>query len=365
VAALADPRVRAYADLLVERCLDVQPRWQVTVRSTPPAAPLVEEVVRALARRGAYALVRIAMRPGDGGTELGWASEAPEELLSELPPVIAHERSAVDALVAIEAPENLREGAELPADRQQRLRAAMRPVLGRIVADDLRWIGCQYPTPALAQAAGMSLGAFADFLSGACLVDNGALRKRLERVAERFDRAETVRVVGADTDITFSLAGRHGLIDDGTGANVPGGEVFYSPVEDSAEGVVTFSEYPAAWAGHEVEGARLVFRGGRVVEASADRDEEFLLATLDADDGARVLGEFGIGANPAITRRMRNTLFDEKIDGTVHFAIGAGFPKRGGRNESAVHWDMVKALRGGGEIHCDGEVVQRDGAWVA
>ena len=151
----------------------------------------------------------------------------------------------------------------------------------------------------------------------------------MERIAEHFDRAETVRIVGAETDLTFSLAGREGKVD-ALGANMPGGEIFYSPVEDSAEGVISYSEYPACYLGHEVGGVRFRFEGGTIVDASATSDEEFLLGTLDTDEGARRLGEFGIGCNPGIQRHMRNTLFDEKMEGTIHLAIGTGFPQIGG-----------------------------------
>jgi aminopeptidase len=362
---VADPRIPDYARLLVDRCVDVQPEWQVLVTSSPLARPLVEEVCRAIGRRGAYALVRLSLRQAEGIIgDMNWALEAPAELLTELAPISRQEYDTADAFITIRAPENLREGAELSAERQALLRQSARPIIARFLTFDTPWVGCQFPTAAGAQAAGMSLETYADFIFGASLLDVTALRARLMRIAERFDAADTVRVLGEGTDISFSLAGRRGEIDDGTGANVPGGEVFYSPVEDSAEGVVTFAEYPAVLAGHEVDGARLVFRGGHVVEASAARDEEFLLSMLDADPGARVLGEFGIGSNPGIQDYVRNTLFDEKIEGTVHFAVGAGFPHIGGTNTSAVHWDMVKNLRTGGEIHCDGEVVQRDGVWL-
>jgi aminopeptidase len=145
---------------------------------------------------------------------------------------------------------------------------------------------------------------------------------------------------------------------------MPGGEIFYSPLEDSASGVVEFSEFPACYSGRTVDGVRLSFEGGRVVDASARSDEDFLVSTLDTDEGARVLGEFGIGCNPGITRHLKNTLFDEKMEGTVHFALGSGFAFLGGTNLSAVHWDMVKDLRNGGRIEIDGETVQEGGAWL-
>jgi aminopeptidase len=151
---------------------------------------------------------------------------------------------------------------------------------------------------------------------------------------------------------------------DAGGANIPGGEFFGCPVEDSAEGPIAFTEFPAVFQGRELAGIRLRFQGGVVVDASAETNEAFLHETLAADEGSRRLGELGIGCNPGITRYMRNTLFDEKIDGTVHLALGNGLPDLGGRNVSAIHWDIVKDLRPGGRIELDGEVVQRDGAWT-
>jgi len=189
-----------------------------------------------------------------------------------------------------------------------------------------------------------------------------ALREQMRRIADRFDAASEVRLVGQGTDLRFSLEGRRAEID-ALGANMPGGEFFFSPVEDSADGEITFSEYPACYGGRQVPGVYFRFERGRIVDATAAGDEDFLLATLDTDEGARRLGEFGIGCNPGIQQHMRNTLFDEKIEGTVHLAIGNGFPFIGGTNVSAVHWDLVKDLRRGGRIELDGGIVQENGAW--
>jgi aminopeptidase len=152
-------------------------------------------------------------------------------------------------------------------------------------------------------------------------------------------------------------------VEDGH-VNMPGGEVFYSPVEDSAEGEVCFCEFPAVYFGHEVSGVRFRFEHGEIVDASADSGEEFLLQTLDTDPGARRLGELGIGCNPGIERFTKNVGFDEKIHGTVHLAIGNSYASNGGKNLSSIHWDMVKDLRTGGRIYADGILVQEDGAWV-
>jgi aminopeptidase len=290
--------------------------------------------------------------------------EAPLERLREAPPLELHTLMHADALLVVDAPENARDDSAVGVDRLRAVQEAMRPLTERVTRHEVPWVGCQYPTPALAQEAGMSTDEFADFLYGACLLDWDAERERMQRYADRFDTASDVHIVGAATDLTLSIAGRSMRVDAG-GANIPGGEFFCSPVEGSAEGVVAFGEFPAVYRGREVQGIRLRFEAGRVVDASADTNEEFLLEVLDTDDGARRIGELGIGCNPGITRYMRNTLFDEKIDGTVHLALGAGFADLGGSNESDIHWDIVKDLRlPGSQIELDGEVVQRDGVWL-
>jgi aminopeptidase len=297
------------------------------------------------------------------GTNIPWAQEAPEELLGTPAPIEAYAFDNADGWISIEAPENTRELTGLPPERLARLQSGLRPHLERMFTHELRWVGCQYPTPSLAQEAGLSLQEFEDFLYGACLLDWDAERERMSRYAQHFDDAEEVRLVGAGTDIRIGVAGRPALVDAG-GANMPGGEFFLSPVEDSAEGEIVFSEFPAVYNGREVAGIALRFEAGRVVEASATANEEFLLEMLDLDEGARRLGELGIGCNPGITRYMNNTLFDEKMDGTAHLALGNGLPEVGGTNVSQLHWDIVKDLRQGGRIELDGQVVQEDGRWL-
>jgi aminopeptidase len=355
---VTDPRIEAYARLLVD-CVGPQPGWQVLVRSQPLGRRLVEEVSRELGRRGVRALVRLGF-DSVGGV---FVREAPLELLGSLSEIELNEIETADSYIAMIAPENTREGADVPADRAGLRQQAMRPPHEPYLRDEKPWVGCYFPTEAAAQDAGMTLPAFEDFLYGAVLIDWDELARKMERIAERFDAADTVRIVGHETDLLFSLAGREGKVD-ALGANMPGGEVFYSPVEDSAEGVITYSEYPACYIGHEVGGVRFRFESGRIVDASADSDEEFLLGVLDTDEGARRLGEFGIGCNPGIQRHMKNTLFDEKIEGTVHLAIGTAFPQIGGKNRSAIHWDMVKDLRKGGRIELDGKIVQENGKWL-
>ena len=355
-----DSRVDAYADLLVEQCVDVQPGWQVLLSGGVLARPLLQAVSRRIAQRGAYALQRVSLT--GSGVNIPWTSDASTELLSTFAPIEAYVYENADALISIQAPENTREISALPSDRLALYQAGMRPHLERIFTHDLKWVGCQFPTQALAQEAGMALGEFEDFLYGACLLDWDAERERMSRYAERFDEAEEARIVTDGTDLRLSLAGRRGEVDAGS-ANMPGGEFFFSPLEDSAEGTIAFTEFPAVYLGREVNGIRLRFEGGTVVEATADANEDFLVEMLDLDDGSRRVGELGIGCNPGITRHMKNTLFDEKIDGTVHIALGNGLPEVGGTNVSQLHWDIVKDLRNGGRIELDGRVVQEAGHW--
>jgi aminopeptidase len=358
---MSDARVQDYAKLLVEQCLDVQPGWQVVVSGGVLARPLLEEVNALLGRRGAYAIQRLSLN--GASVNVRWVQEVPMELLDNPSPIETHVFHEADAWIGVEAPENTRELAGVDPERLGRFQAGVRPHVERVFTYDLKWVGCQFPTAALAQDAGMSLAEFEDFLYGACLLDWDAERERMSRYAERFDAADEVRIVADETDITFSIAGRTGFVDAG-GANIPGGEFFFSPLEDSASGTIGFTEFPAVYAGREVKGIRLRFEEGTVVDASAEANEEFLVEMLDLDDGSRRVGELGIGCNPRITQYMKNTLFDEKIDGTVHLALGNGLPEVGGENVSQLHWDIVKDLRNGGRIELDGELVQENGKWL-
>lgn len=357
---MSDPRLERYAEMLVERCIGVKPGWQVIVKTrSTQSLPLAEAVVRVIARHGAYALPRIAAT----AFTYEWVRNAPEELLATPAGLDLHNGQSADAWVIIDDPENTRDASDIPSERLTPYRKAAREVEMKRMTFEVPWVGCQYPTPALAQDAGMSVAQFGDFLFGACLLDWDAEGQRMRKYADRFDSASEVHITAEGTDVMLSIEGRKGMVDDGH-LNMPGGEFFYCPVEDGTNGVIGFSEFPGVYVGNEVSGVRLEFKDGRVVDASAQSNEEFLIKTLDSDPGARVLGELGIGCNPGITRHMKNTLFDEKINGTVHFALGAGFPFMGGKNESSVHWDMVKDLRSGGRIECDGQVVQESGTWL-
>jgi aminopeptidase len=354
-----DPRIDEYARLLVERSIGVQPGWQVQVRATPLARPLVEALLEEIARRGAYPLLQLSFELIGGP----FAREAPLETLRVAAPLQRRIWEEADAFIAIWAPENSREGSELSEERKAALQEASTPMRERTMSMSVPWVVAEYPVLSGAQDAGMTLPEYEQFIFDAVLLDWNAEGERMRKIADVFDAAEQVRIVGPGTDLTLSLAGREGAVDDGH-INMPGGEVFYSPVEDSAEGVIEFSEFPAVYYGHEVNGVRLVFEGGRIVDATARSGEAFLVQTLDTDEGARRLGELGIGCNPGIQRFMKNVAFDEKIDGTVHLAVGNSYTFTGGKNVSSIHWDIVKDLRTAGELHADGKLVQQNGRWT-
>jgi aminopeptidase len=360
---VSDDRIDRYAEVLLDTCLGVQRGWQVLVWGTPWARPLLEHVMRRLAERGAYPLLRLTF---SGGLvyHRAWLRHAPLEAVSEPASIDVHALQQCDAVLAIAAPENTRDGADIAAERTSAVQKAYAPARSRLTENEVPWVMCWYPTPSLAQDAGMTLAAFEDFLYASCLVDWKAEHERISRYAKLFDAADEVRIVGEGTDLRLSVAGRRADVDAGFG-NMPGGEFFLCPVETSAEGTIAFTEFPAVWGGRELRGVRLRFSEGRVVDASAETEEAFLLETLDTDEGARRIGELGIGCNPAVDRYMGNVYFDEKMNGTLHVALGHGFDYVGGTNESAIHWDIVKDLRSGGRIELDGEIVQENGVWAA
>ncbi len=366
---MADPRIEKLADLLVNYSIAAKPGQNIAVQGSTLAEPLIQAVYASLLRAGANPTV-LAVLPGI--EELSYR-HASDEQLQHISPVFRLIMETYDGLISLMGSANTKELSNVPPEKMAlRQRAAgeiTRIFMKRFSSKEVRWVGTLFPTNAAAQDAEMGLGEFEDFVYGACLPDLDdpiGYWKRFsawqERLVAWLRGKKEVHVVGPDTDLRLSIEGRPFVNCDGK-ANMPDGEVFTSPVEGSVEGHVRYT-YPAVFRGREVTNVRLRLEKGRVVEASADKGEDFLLQTLDVDEGARVPGEFAIGTNSGITRFMRNTLFDEKIAGTFHMALGASIPESGGTNVSAVHWDMVCDLRQGGEIRVDGELLHKDGAFV-
>jgi aminopeptidase len=360
---MRDERLRKLARVLVDYSVEAGEGEQVLVAGGAAAEPLIKEVYTRLLHVGAIPIPQVAL---PGIQEL-FFEHARDLHYEKTPPVIHSIYEGADAVISIMAPHNTRALAGVDPRKQQALGKRDKAIQDLVVERD-RWALTLYPTQALAQESEMGLEEHEEFAFEAMALNEEDpvryWRRKAEeqgRLIERLEKARQVRIVGPGTDLTLSIEGRRFLNGDGT-HNMPCGEVFTGPVEDSANGEIYFS-VPVAVAGREVLGVRLCFEGGRVVEASAEKGEEYLNSMLDADEGARYLGELGIGTNYGIRRATKNILFDEKLGGTVHLAIGRSYEQTGGKNDSSVHWDLICDLREGGELYADGELIQKDGTF--
>jgi aminopeptidase len=329
---------------------------QVIISTTTLAVPLVSALHRALLEREAWPLVRVAP-PGLASDFYRYASE---RHLDGFAPLELSEMQSVDAVLRIDAPVNTRALVGIDPALIARAARARAPVQEARLAR--RWCGTLWPTDALAQQAGMSSRSYGEFVARALFLDRAdpvgawrALSARQASLVSQLASARSIRIEGPGTDLTLDVAGRTWINSDGR-HNMPSGEVFTGPHERSASGTIRFS-IPSSPRGVEVTGVSLTFRDGEVVSASAERGEEYLEAALATDAGARYLGELGIGTNPGIDRPTGSILFDEKMAGTVHLALGRSYPETGGVNSSALHWDLICDLRDGGRLSADGEVV--------
>jgi aminopeptidase len=352
-----------FADLLVGYCLESEPGDQVLIRSTDLAAPLLIELQRALLEHDAWPLLRVELP----GQVAGFYRHARDRHLDEISPLQLEEARQADASLSVQAPEDTRALAEIDPDR------LARAARGRHEARELtlsrRWATTLWPTRALADQAGMSLAELAAFVRRATFLDHAdpirawtGLRQFQARLVERLEDVEELRIEAPGTDLVLHVAGRTWVNSDGR-RNMPSGEVFTGPHEDSANGRIRYT-VPSSPAGVDVSGVELVFEDGEVVDFRAEQGEDYLGRALRTDDGARRLGEVGIGTNFGIDRAIGVILFDEKIGGTVHTALGRSYPETGGTNGSALHWDLICDLRQGGRLWADGEVLQEDGRFV-
>jgi aminopeptidase len=366
---LRDPRAERLAKILVGYSTAVKEGEVVSIDGENAAAPLLLAVYEEVLKAGGNPILNVSL----DGQAASYYKHASDAQLGWVSPVAEWMVDHADVRIAIGASANTRELSAVPPERQTRRQMATGELLGRMMErsaeGDFRWCYTLYPTNAYASEAEMSLADFEDFYYGACLAADGdpltawqRASDETKRLAEWIEGHEEVRVTAPGTDIVLGIAGRKFIPCDGR-HNMPDGEFFTGPVEDSVRGEVTF-HLPAVIGGREVSGVRLRFDAGKVVDASAERGEEFLVELLDTDEGARRLGELGIGTNYAIDRGTREVLLDEKIGGTVHMAVGKSYPESGGVNDSAVHTDLVCDLRLGGKISVDGEDFQVDGKFV-
>ncbi len=363
---MADPRLISLADILVNYSLKIQHGDWVGVKGDIITEPLIAEVVRAITIAGGHAT---AIMDSDGLTE-NFMRQANVDQLNWVSPVTELVYNKVDALITIMGTSNTRSLTNIDPIKNQKLAVAhsqlTKHFMHRMAEKDIRWVGTLFPCPAFAQEADMSLAEYEDFVFGTTFADQPnpiaewmRIHDEQQVIVDWLKGKKYVTVKGPNADITLSIAGRDFINSDGI-KNMPSGEIYTSPIEDSANGWVNIT-YPAIRAGREVEGVYLEFKDGKVVAASAKKNETFLLSQLDADEGARYLGEFAIGTNYGITKYTKNILFDEKIGGTFHLAIGGGFPEIGGKNTSSIHWDFICDIKSDSEISVDGEVLYKDG----
>jgi aminopeptidase len=366
---VADPRVERLAGVLVDYSTQVRPGDLVCIGSSLAGAPLVSALYEKVLAAGGHPQLRADL-DGEAEALLTHGSDAQLEWLNPAP---MDEIERADVRIAIEAEANTRGLTGVDPARQARHARAREPLrkryFERSAAGELRSVVTLYPTHATAQDAEMSLDEYEDFVYRAGLLDNDdpvsawmALGERFVRLAGWLGGKRELRVVGDGTNLTLGVAGRTWIPCDGR-ENFPDGEVFTGPEETSVHGTVRFS-YPASYAGRRVSGIELEFEAGEVVRCRAERGQKFLREMLALDDGARRAGEFSFGMNEAVREFTGHTLFDEKIGGTVHLALGASYPESGGKNESALHWDLVCDLRTGSEVYADGELVYRDGRFL-
>lgn len=364
-----DPRIRKWADVLVTYSAPVQPEDEVVIRGTTLGEPLIVELARAVLERDGLPFIR--MSPPH--MEEIFFRYASDRVLDTLPEMRMMEYKRVDVAFSILSESNTRALTNVDPSRQVRLQRTLQPLseiyMNRAAEGDLKWCLTLFPTPAFAQDAEMGLLEYTEFVFQACFLNEEnpiarwqELAERQQKLVDHLDACREIHIRGPGTDLRLGIAGRIWINSKGTN-NFPSGEVFTGPVEEEVNGHISFT-FPAVYGGREVRGVRLEFEGGRVAEATAEHNEVFLLEMLETDEGARFLGEVAFGTNYNIQRFMRETLFDEKIGGTMHIALGRSYPETGGKNKSAIHWDMVCDLREDGEVYVDGELFQKNGRFV-
>ncbi|HEY7002802.1 MAG TPA: aminopeptidase [Gaiellaceae bacterium] len=366
---MIDPRVARLADLIVDYSLELGAGQIFRIDALDAGAPLALALYRSAIRAGAHPYLSIGL---EGTLEL-LLEHGNDDQIDYIAPQHWDEIEEIDAIATVWSESNTRALSRVDPGRHASYLAAQRRLHNRrwerIAAGEMRWCGTLFPTSAHAQDAGMSLASYEDFVFSACHVDTGdaaehwrLVASSLRARAKTLDTVKELHILGPDTDLKVSVEGRTWISAEGS-YNMPDGEVFTSPVENATEGEIRYT-FPAIYHGREVEDIRLRFEGGKVVQAEAARGDDYLKTLLDMDEGARILGEVAFGLNYEIDRFTRNILFDEKIGGTMHLALGSAFSQAGGSNTSGLHWDMICDLREEGEVYADGELVWQAGQFL-
>lgn len=365
---MTDTKIREFAKVLVEKSAEIEEGDNVyLIAKSLDSLPLFEEVRRQIIKKGAHPHEHLLYdsQIGSEGMDYDLIKYASEEQLRNVSDAKMQEMKNMDAYIRIGGNDNTKELLGLESGKISKRKKATEKILSERLKK--KWVTTRWPTDGMAQSADMSTQNFRKFVFDSITeIDWDELEAKNAKIKEKFDQSSEVRIVAENTDLRFSIEGRKGEPCNGT-HNIPDGEVFYAPRKYSVEGEIKFS-FPGVENGTEVEGIWLKFEDGKVVDCSAEKNEKFLEDMLDTDEGAKYIGEFGIGTNRQIQTHTGNTLFDEKIGGTVHLALGRAYersvPDGEERNTSGIHWDIVQDLRDNGKILLDGEVVQENGEWV-
>ena len=357
--SLTDPRITKQASILVDYSIKLKKGENVLIQADFVARPLVLEIYKLLIKRGAN---EVKLSFSDYEFTEAYYKNAVSLQIKHFPQISWDEIKKIDCFVAISSPINTRGLTGLDVDKIAERRRVTDKIQNYRV-DNTRWVITTYPTNAQAQEANMSLSDYEKFVFKAINgVDWKSQHKLQEKLRKRIDKTSVVRIVGKETDLSMSIKGRKAVNADGE-YNMPDGEVFTSVIENSANGYITYT-FPALYLGREFHNVRLKFKNGKVVTALAAKGGLDLNKILNTDSGARKIGELGFGNNFRISKFTKDILFDEKIGGTIHIALGDGYKETLSKNKSAIHWDMIKDLRRGGEIHFDDKIVQKNGKWL-
>jgi len=368
---LAELRDFKFAQILVDHSTNVQPGDHVAITTTTAAVPIVQSLYELILDRGGYPHVLMDFPSQD---EIFFA-HANDDQLAFIPDFHKLAFEEFDILIKIRADSNTRSLSNVDPERQAKRQRGLAPLLEaqmrRGANKTLRWMSTLYPTNAFAMEAEMGFEEYKDFVFHACHADEDTtdpvaywqgIQREQQRIVDCIEGRDKVELRGPNVDLSLSIKDRK-FRNASAQHNLPDGEIYTGPVEDSANGWVRYT-YPAVYLGRIVEGIELIFEAGKVIKATAERNQDFLLQMLDTDVGAKFIGEFAIGTNFEIDRFTRNILFDEKIGGSFHTAVGAGYPETGSQNKSIIHWDMICDLRDDSEILVDGDVVYRNGNFV-
>jgi len=358
---MTDPRIKTLAHNLINYSCELKQGEKIFIENIGLELPLLKELIRETYKVGAIPLVSIK----DNEVDRVLLSECTEEQLKMMAKYEAARMSDVDAYIGLRSGQNAFELSDVPQDKMELyMKHFWQKVHGKIRVPKTKWVVLRYPSPSMAQLAGMSTEAFEDFYFNVCNLDYSKMSKAMDPLVDLMNRTDKVHIVGKGTDLTFSIKGIPAIKCDGK-MNIPDGEVYTAPVKDSVNGVITYNT-PSEYNGFTYQDVRFTFKDGKIVKAEAN-DNERINKVLDTDEGARYVGEFAIGVNPYINKAMNDTLFDEKIAGSFHFTPGSCYDDCSNGNKSAVHWDLVCIQTpeyGGGEMYFDDVLVRKDGRFV-